>query len=115
MYNQQMNVINPIQCRKIHERDTKPSLHQALMNTAVIAICNNKPEAVERPQWPILYSLGRLWSHGRMPSLVGDRLSDGFMGSGGWEVLKPLPPTPTKRSLLHPLKYACTVQHFINI
>ena len=29
-------------------------------------------EAVERPQWPRVYSLGRPRSRGRMPSLVGD-------------------------------------------
>ena len=29
-------------------------------------------EAAERPQWPRLYSLGRLRSCDRMPSLVGD-------------------------------------------
>ena len=29
-------------------------------------------EAAERPQWPRLYLLSRLMSHGRMPSLVGD-------------------------------------------
>ena len=30
-------------------------------------------EAAERPQWPRLYLLSRPMSHGRMPSLVGDR------------------------------------------
>ena len=30
-------------------------------------------EAAERPQWPRLYLLSRPRSHGRMPSLVGDR------------------------------------------
>ena len=30
-------------------------------------------EAVERPQGPILYLLGRPRSYDRMPSLVGDR------------------------------------------
>ena len=29
-------------------------------------------EAIESPQWPRVYSLGRPKSRGRMPSLVGD-------------------------------------------
>ena len=32
-----------------------------------------RPEAAERPWWPILYSLGRARSCDRIPSLVGDR------------------------------------------
>ena len=31
-------------------------------------------EAAERPQWPRVYSLDRLRSRSRMPSLVGDRM-----------------------------------------
>ena len=39
-------------------------------------------EAAERPHWPRVYSLDRLRSHGRMPTLVGD--SGQVLGMQGW-------------------------------
>ena len=43
-------------------------------------------EAVERPQWLRLYSLGRPRSRGRMPSLVGD--SGQLLGVLGWALTR---------------------------
>ena len=39
-------------------------------------------EAAEKPQWPIVYSLGRPRSRGRMPNLVGN--SGQVLGVLGW-------------------------------